>query len=528
MNKVIYIIGILFLFGLLGCSKHWDEHYNDIPETVDKSVWDAIKENSNYSEFVKAAEQYKLDTLFTYSNVYTVFVPTNAAFESFAATNKELTRQLVVYHFAQFFVQPSSITGKKKLQTITEKFSLFENKAGDYSFDGIKINFESPLYRNGKFFEIDQVAVPKPNLYEYFANQNEAFKQFVLRKDSVVLDLEKSKPIGFDENKNTIYDSVIIIYNRFEEKYFKIREEYRAKTATLVLPSQAKYNAALDQMAVTLNAGFAGHQDIPLDWQVNVLMPHLIDHGMFSNMREVAEFPISALLPDTMKNILGDSIMVNYEPVNRVLCSNGYAYDYKNFVIPDSLFMNSTRNEGEWLIKEVGSNKFNWRKHVKVSMSKPFNPMGTYGLKTLSNDSLFSITFDKGFTGEFTLDYSVKSLFPRRYLMVVRTNMYTGGIFDIYVNDVKVRTLDWKSFGPRGSLASESGIVPRKIYSSTNNYNRFDCWVDNIKDYGEVRVKFVYKGPSTGLADNGLVIDYIDFVPETLAPDYLKANEKLR
>lgn len=115
MNKVIYIIGVLFLFGLLGCSKHWEEHYNDIPETVDKSVWDAIKENSNYSEFVKAAEQYQLDTMFTYSNVYTVFVPTNEAFSRFESNNQELTRQLVVYHFAQYFVQPSNITGKKKI-----------------------------------------------------------------------------------------------------------------------------------------------------------------------------------------------------------------------------------------------------------------------------------------------------------------------------------------------------------------------------------------------------------------------------
>jgi hypothetical protein len=526
MKKVIYIIGILFLLGFVGCSKHWEEHYNDIPETVDKSVWDAIKANSNYSEFVKAAEQYQLDTMFTYSNVYTVFVPTNEAFASFSANNKELTRQLVVYHFAQFFVQPSSITGKKKLQTITDKFSLFENNAGDFTFDGIKINFESPLYRNGKYFEIDEVAVPKPNLYEYFANQNEAFKQFVLRKDSVILDLEKSKPIGFDENSNTIYDSVIIIYNRFEEEYFDIREEHRAKTATLVLPSQAKYNAALDQMAVTLNAGFSGHQDIPLDWQVGVLMPHLIDHGMFSNMREVAEFPVPALLPDTMKNILGDSIMVNYVPVDKVLCSNGYAYDYKNFVIPDSLFMSRTRNEGEWLIKEVGSNKYNWRKHVTVSMSDPYNPQGTYGLNTLSNDSLFSITFDKGYAKDFSLEFNVKSLFPRKYLMVVRTNMYNGGVYDIYVNDVKVKTLDWNDYAARRySLPSVTG---KKIFSSTNNYNRFDCWVDGvIKDYGEVRVKFVYKGPSKNLTNNGLVIDYIDFVPEALVTDYLKANEKL-
>ena len=66
------------------------------------------------------------------------------------------------------------------------------------------------------------------------------------------------------------------------------------------------------------------------------------------------------------------------------------------------------------------------------------------------------------------------------------------------------------------------------MFSSTGNYNRLDCWVDRIiTDYGDVRVKFVYKGPSKNLTNNGLVIDYIDFVPEALVASYLKANEKL-
>ena len=57
------------------------------------------------------------------------------------------------------------------------------------------------------------------------------------------------------------------------------------------------------------------------------------------------------------------------------------------------------------------------------------------------------------------------------------------------------------------------------VYSVTGSryfpkgaFCKFDCWVQNLTEYGNARIKIIYKGPGT-VVYNGLVIDYIDFIP---------------
>jgi hypothetical protein len=37
-------------------------------------------------------------------------------------------------------------------------------------------------------------------------------------------------------------------------------------------------------------------------------------------------------------------------------------------------------------------------------------------------------------------------------------------------------------------------------------------WVDNLTEYGSAKIRFEYKEPGK-VINNGLVIDYIDFLP---------------
>jgi hypothetical protein len=55
--------------------------------------------------------------------------------------------------------------------------------------------------------------------------------------------------------------------------------------------------------------------------------------------------------------------------------------------------------------------------------------------------------------------------------------------------------------------------VTGKRFIPTGNYNSFDLWVDNIETYGKVKIKLEYTGPGN-VANNGLIIDYIDFIPD--------------
>jgi hypothetical protein len=87
--------------------------------------------------------------------------------------------------------------------------------------------------------------------------------------------------------------------------------------------------------------------------------------------------------------------------------------------------------------------------------------------------------------------------------------MDIGGLYNIYVNDQLVHTFNYYDYiRLRGLIKSVTG----KTFTPTGRYNKFDCWVENITDYGRPKIRFEYKGPAN-VPGNGLVIDAIEFVP---------------
>jgi len=509
MNYLKNILGITCILLLFGCKENWDEHYNSQPETVNINLWDAIQNDNNLSLFVQYLKEFSYDTLISTGDTYTLFVPDNEAVTRLLDTGN-ISIAILDYHISPHFIQSVDITGKRKLQTLSEKFALFENYSNAIFFDGIKLAFESPLYLNGKYFIMDKVALPKPNIYEYYVEHNRILADYIDSQDSIILDREKSRPIGFDEFGNTIYDTVSDIFNLFEEEFFPVREEFRFKTATIVFPNEEDYNNALTVIAQSLNTPNQNYTDIPLDWQYDILIPQLLEHGMFENMLEESDFmkedPTDTL---KLKNILGDSIIIDYMPVEKAICSNGYAYNYDNFKIPDTLFTGSFRLEGEVLLDEVGINKFAWYEDIRVSSDLAFEPIQEY-ISTASNDSILKVNFTSGYKGKYSVAFDVINLFPRKYLMVIRTHMDIGGVYDIYVNNELVKSFDYYYYKLYWQIYTS---VTGKRYKPEGSYNIFDCWVENIHDFGKTEIRFEYKEPGR-VRLNGLVIDYIDFIPE--------------
>jgi hypothetical protein len=508
MDSKIGIAGIIFVLSLVGCSKDWDEHYNTTAPMSNINVWDALQKDENLSSFVNYLKEYKYDTLFLTNNTYTIFAPDNEAFTEFLAS-RTVNKAILDYHISTFFIQSGAIQGNRKIQTLAEKFALFVNDPLGIFLDEVPIEFESPLYKNGKYFKLNKVALPKPNLYEYISETNPVLKRYIDSQDSVIVDKELSRPIGFDEHGNTIYDTVAIIYNEFEDKFFPVKEEFRYHTATIVFPKEENYNNALTNMALSMNCGYNDYNDIPMEWQDEILIPYLLEHGVFENMVEQQEF-LEETVKDTikMKNILGDSIVIDYVPSEKTICSNGYAYNYQDFVVPDTLYAAPTRMEAEMLTRDAGGNRYFWNDDVTVVNDVSYPPFQEF-VSTASNDSILKVNFTKGYKGNYSVEFNVDNLFPRRYLMVFRTHMYVGGIYDIYVNDQLVKTIDYYAYVlNKGIYYSVTG----KRYLPQGSYNKFDCWLDNLTEYGKAKVRIVYTGPGTVLY-NGLVLDYIEFIP---------------
>jgi uncharacterized surface protein with fasciclin (FAS1) repeats len=506
--KISILMGLALLF-VTSCSKNWEDHFDIYPETVNKNVWDVMQNDPEISKFVQILKDLKYDTLFLSDIPYTLFVPTNNAVDQYKTQNT-IDQLLVDYHISSHFIQSEHVVGKRYIQTLGEKFALFEKNGSELKLDGISLMKESPLYKNGKYYILEQVAKPRPNLYQYFDATNPVLKEYIDSQDSVVLDRENSKPIGFDEFGNTVFDSVLIDYNKFEVKYFPVSIESRNESATIVFPKEQDYNNALTAMALDMNIpGFVDYRDIPLDWQYDILIPHLLEQGVFENMLEPEEFMWKSP-KDTLKlkNILGDSIQIFYTPIEKAISSNGYAYNYDNFRIPDSLYSGSVKFETEWLLDETGINKYAWNSRAKVQSSQFFAPLQEY-IKGASNDTIGKVMFPKSYSGNYSLEFNTKNLFPRKYAMIVRTHMNIGGIYDIYVNDKLVKTFDWYDY------VKYKQIIPSVMggrYLPTGNFNNFDMWVDNLTEYGSAKIRFEYKEPGK-VTNNGLVIDYIDFLP---------------
>ena len=510
----ILITGIII--SVFGCTDKWDEHYNTQPETINTNVWDAIQTKSELNSFVELMKKYQYDTLFQTDDTYTIFAPDNDAISKLVESQVSDTT-ILNYHISRHYVQPVDIQGKRKLQTLAEKYSTFEVVNDTPRYDGIEMYYESPLYMNGKFFIMKDVAMPRLNLYEFISKNNSYLKDYIDTKDSIILDREKSRPIGFNEAGETVYDTVANKVNLFEFAYFPVSMEFRKWTSTIVFPKKENYENALSMMAQKL-----GTDSIPEKWQHDILIPHLLKHGVFLNMLEVNEFKSLSDLhykkKYNMVNIQGDSIVVNYKPADRYLASNGYYYDYETFVIPDSLFSGSDKFEGEWLARTVGVDKYAFRSNVTVTSDKSFNVIKSYiaNNDTISNDSILTVNFDKGYTGKYSLQFKGRNLFPRRYRMVVYTKMDIGGIYDIYVNDHLVKNFDYYEYLKRRGLITS---VTGKTFAPTGQYNKFDCWLEDvvtkeniITEYGQPTIRFEYKGPSK-VQNNGLVIDVIKFLP---------------
>jgi hypothetical protein len=515
--KSVCCLFFLILFLSFGCEDQWDKRYSDQLETVNENMWDNVQNASHISRYAEIAEELGFDSLFSSAKIYTLFIPDNDAINTYENQYGAISIDILEYHISNQFIQSRSVKGKKPILTLLEKFALFENNEQIITYDQIEIVEESPLFLNGKYFVISSVAVPGKSIFNYLLEFNTILANYISSQDSSIMDYENSKPLLINDEGEVVYDSVIYIYNEFEELFFPVRRDFRARAATFVLPGNDNYHAALDQMAQKIGGNIIDHQDIPLIWQNEVLIPYLFKQGSFNNRLEVEEFFIRSV-PEIsentykIRNILGDSILIGYVPTNQYLCSNGYVYDYAEFTIPDSLYLFGSRYEGEWLLDNVGFNKFAWNDRANVSSSISLIPLKEY-IANLSNDSVAVVEFPSKFNGSFSIEFTVKNVFPGKYAAIVSTHMDIGGIYDIYINDQLVKTFDYYEFALwRGFLPSILG-GRNAPFPSNSRFNRFDFWVEDIlTEFGDVKVKFVYTGPGD-VAGNGFFLDYFRLMP---------------
>jgi len=302
----------------------------------------------------------------------------------------------------------------------------------------------------------------------------------------------------------------------FEEIYSPVSQEFRDYKATMLLFTQEQYNRALQIVSEELNIPV---EDIPAKWQNEVLMPYVLEQSIFRNA-----LPYSAFLSGRVKNILGDSVDVIPENIYPEFyeCSNGRAYNYIDFLVPDFLYKVKDTIPQSSLLIFKGSGLWGWNDDVIVT-GQPFSPDRLANANSTFGHTLL-IDMGKNFNGDFSYAYKHENIFPAQYKLTVRANVSKTGIYNIFVNgkqypvdinDGRGPQWDFDFFNLREGVISS---VTNEFYPFENNFCSFDILVDNITEYGDIVVKLEYVGPSQRNKNNsGLNIDFI-------ALDYYKNN----
>ena len=500
------------------CTEPWEEHYLNNEASVDAYLWDTLSNTGEFSEFMNYIDTYGLEDYITTTNSKTLFIPGNDAFNRYLNTEDSTGfRKVLLYHISPTLMPVRSVESNRKLLTASGKYSLIEKRNNQYTFDGIEIIYASNLFKDGRYYKLTEVVKPKPNLYEYIDLVNPMIRRYIENQDTVLLDLEESKPIDFTDDGQTVYDSVINVKNMFEQEFFQISEEFRDRSATVIIPTMEQYNNALDDMAQDLGGIFTSHETIPDEWQLDVLIPTLLNKGFYGGIVNAEDF----LMEDKIQNIVGDSVKIDFEidPNSRFIASNGITYKYANYSIDDSLYMGERIIEGESLVDSVGFHRYAWNDKVKVTGRTDFQPVQFYVEEVASNDTVIDVGFETNFSGEYTVEITFEDVFPGEYQLLWRSNYRTSGVYSVYVNGEKpmdVGGMPHDEFDTYTMNTAVFSVIPGRKFWPEKGFNYKDFQVTNLSEYGDVVVKLEYLRPGQG-SDPGLSIDFIGLIPMRIA-----------
>jgi uncharacterized surface protein with fasciclin (FAS1) repeats len=168
--SILVFIGILFI---TACQDDWNNYYyRDPGENIERTVWEVINDNPDYSRFVELIKENQLDSIFTTDRSLTVFVPTNEAFANFVQDSIDISI-LLRYHIIERLLNIPDVQKFRIIETSSNKYALLERVNDTFTIDGKEITYFSPLCKDGRYYELNKVLYPSPNLYEFLSVNSE-------------------------------------------------------------------------------------------------------------------------------------------------------------------------------------------------------------------------------------------------------------------------------------------------------------------------------------------------------------------
>ena len=243
--------------GFSSCSD-WDNHYeNETASSADLSLWDAIQQRSDLSDFAQILENTKVfrqhkTTAVSYADVlkggrsFTLFAPVNGTFNkdsilallSTAKGDSAVERFFIMNHLSQKLVSVDG-TDKKFHLLNSKNVSFSDNTVNDVTFREWNIHS-----KNGIMHVMNSQLPYKKTIYETLVSlpQFKSHGEFLASYNEDIFDEDASVSSGVVDGKKVYVDSVMYERNKLINAIGEINDE--DSTYHVVVPTEAGWNKA--------------------------------------------------------------------------------------------------------------------------------------------------------------------------------------------------------------------------------------------------------------------------------------------
>lgn len=394
---------------LAGCNDGWDDHYSATPDSeyAGMSVYEVIDNEPELSTFKQMIDLAGYADLLKSSQTFTLWAPVNDAFAGVElisradADNDEYmayARRTVLNHLARYNVSSATVADNGVRMYNGKRLHFAGN-----TFGGVELVKSDLVCGNGVLHLMKDVIPYAYNIREYIdINKNTSrLSEFIGRFDEELFDVANSTPLDVNENGETIYDSVMVAYNRLLE-HRPLGIGYIAdedSTYTMIVPTDAAWDRAYAEMRPWFVNADDSIQDVQASLAVFsnlVFRKEVTDPGQFTGLKDL-------LVSTTGAEHTG--IVSLFEGAQYNLASNGHL----------------------WLADELNQNpRESWNPDIEVEseagMTRKIQTSTSYsGLQRTNNST--ARTYTVSATSEFADQISEQG-----YIHVMSSSLDNAGV----------------------------------------------------------------------------------------------------
>lgn len=369
-NKFIYLLAFSAVMLLGACSELSDKDYFKNIETtvnsdelvvVDMSSEEYLSKEPEYSSINELFKSHGIFTALEQKNqLSTMLVVENSDFQAPAGKEAEIDNA-VKAHVSDIAVSPANLKTEgnnmrimmwhgKYINVDLDDAARNEGKIAGHIMFGTSAVKKVVKTNSGYIYVLSSLLNIPKSIYDYITNLDDNYsilRDSILASGTKEFDKKNSKPIGVNDEGNTVYDSVFIYKNtHFLEKNFDLSSE--SLTATLLLTSNAVVEEAIADAKVRLQKwGLWDEWNADRQYNFEYTMRHWIMDAAFFDKK---------LTPETLQskdeeNDMLTSIFSKYwktsvQQINPtpIELSNGIAYQVTRLHIPNNVLI--------WRLKE--------------------------------------------------------------------------------------------------------------------------------------------------------------------------------